>query len=384
MIYSGLRPTQNRNRVSGRDQNMKSYKIICVLFGLSHLLLGQTPVITQGNYFRIGDKYISSENFSLISVTPGSSGENTVWNFSNIDFNHSSVRIDTISIIDPENTPFFHEPYTNYDTSNFCILIDTKKFYPNDNDYHYFRYDSSKLEFIGNWADNGTSELGYYWFSNLRTDLIFPFKYNDVHVDSFQSSHVDVASGRWHFQKGTKTISADGYGTLILSGGDTIFNVLRLKEALYTIDSSFYGVGAGPDSAYTWYSSDRRGPVLRFVMWRGLPNTVSAAQYYKSISDPVSVRSTYHELPTQFLLCQNFPNPFNPATIISYALHSDGIVLIKVYDALGREVKTLVNEFKRSGRYTTEFDASMFPSGIYFYKIISGDHAVAKKMVLIK
>lgn len=363
---------------------MKSCKNICVLFGFSHLVLGQTPVITSDNYFRIGDKYISKENFSLISITPGSSGENIVWNFSNINFDHTSVRIDTISIIDPENTPFFNEPFTNYDTSNFCILIDTKKFDPRDNDYHYYRYDSSKLEFIGNWADNGTSELGYYWFSNLRTDLIFPFTYNDVYVDSFQSSHVDVASGKWHFQKGTKTIIADGYGTLIFSGGDTVFNVLRLKEALYTIDSSFNRVGAGPDSAYTWYSSDRRGPVLRFVMWRGLPNTVSVAQYYKSILNPMSTRNIDHEQPKKFQLYQNFPNPFNPATTISYTFPSDGIVLITVYDALGREVKILVNEFKRAGRYITEFDASALSSGIYFYKIVSGSHTVVRKMVLVK
>ena len=80
----------------------------------------------------------------------------------------------------------------------------------------------------------------------------------------------------------------------------------------------------------------------------------------------------------------NYPNPFNPTTIISYQLPKEGMVTIKIFDALGREVKTLVNEFKLHGKYTVSFDASNLASGVYFYQLKSGNYASIKKMILLK
>lgn len=87
---------------------------------------------------------------------------------------------------------------------------------------------------------------------------------------------------------------------------------------------------------------------------------------------------------TEYALEQNFPNPFNPVTTISYALPQDGMTTLKIYDALGREVKTLVNEFKTTGRYTSEFDASRLSSGVYIYKLVSDKYSAVKKMLLVK
>ena len=81
---------------------------------------------------------------------------------------------------------------------------------------------------------------------------------------------------------------------------------------------------------------------------------------------------------------QNYPNPFNPATTISYQIPKDGHVTIKIFDAIGREVTTLVDEFKPSGRYSVKFDASRLSSGIYFYSIRSAEYTAVKKMSLIK
>jgi hypothetical protein len=81
---------------------------------------------------------------------------------------------------------------------------------------------------------------------------------------------------------------------------------------------------------------------------------------------------------------ENYPNPFNPTTTIAYQLPKDGRVTIKIFDAIGREVTTLVDEFKPSGRYSVQFDASHFSSGIYFYSLRSGSFNVVKKMSLIK
>lgn len=88
--------------------------------------------------------------------------------------------------------------------------------------------------------------------------------------------------------------------------------------------------------------------------------------------------------PAAFSLRQNYPNPFNPSTKIKYNLPSDEFVTLKVYDFLGREAATLVNEEKSAGIYKVEFDGSKLPSGIYFYRLQAGDFIQTKKMILLK
>ena len=91
------------------------------------------------------------------------------------------------------------------------------------------------------------------------------------------------------------------------------------------------------------------------------------------------------ELPAKYNLTQNYPNPFNPSTKINYSLPVEGNVTLKIYDILGREVRTLINnEMKSAGQYTINFDASTLPSGVYLYRLQSGDFVQVKKMMLIK
>jgi hypothetical protein len=88
--------------------------------------------------------------------------------------------------------------------------------------------------------------------------------------------------------------------------------------------------------------------------------------------------------PITYQLSQNYPNPFNPTTIIKYQIPVDGLVSLKVYDILGREVKTLVNEFKEAGYYEVEFNAFNIPSGVYFYKLQTKEFTDVKKMIIAK
>ncbi len=89
-------------------------------------------------------------------------------------------------------------------------------------------------------------------------------------------------------------------------------------------------------------------------------------------------------MPKTFALLQNYPNPFNPSTTISYQLPVNGHISLKVYDAIGREVATLVNEVKDAGSYSAQFDGSKLASGIYFTRLQSGDKVQLKKMMLVK
>jgi hypothetical protein len=92
-------------------------------------------------------------------------------------------------------------------------------------------------------------------------------------------------------------------------------------------------------------------------------------------------------IPQEFVLYQNYPNPFNPVTKINYELPKEGTVKLVVFDILGREIRTLVNEFKKAGNYSVDFDGTRYASGVYFYRIqIDGKEKFAdvKKMILIK
>jgi len=101
--------------------------------------------------------------------------------------------------------------------------------------------------------------------------------------------------------------------------------------------------------------------------------------------NPVSIDDeTSTEFVSNYNLFQNYPNPFNPGTRISYSIPEAGLVTLKIYDLLGRELQTLVNEHKAANHYSIDFNADELTSGIYFYTIFSGSYFETKKMLLIK
>jgi hypothetical protein len=89
-------------------------------------------------------------------------------------------------------------------------------------------------------------------------------------------------------------------------------------------------------------------------------------------------------IPTEFQLVQNYPNPFNPNTTIKYSIPELSFVTIKVFDVLGNEITTLVNEEKPLGSYEVEFDATRLTSSVYFYQLKAGSFVETKKMLLLK
>ncbi|MBK7160885.1 MAG: T9SS type A sorting domain-containing protein [Ignavibacteria bacterium] len=100
--------------------------------------------------------------------------------------------------------------------------------------------------------------------------------------------------------------------------------------------------------------------------------------------NPVGILNISSEIPNEFSLGQNYPNPFNPATKIKFALHNKSFANLVIYDGLGREVETIVNEQLNAGSYEADWNASNFPSGVYFYKLTTGDFSKTNKMLLIK
>lgn len=101
-------------------------------------------------------------------------------------------------------------------------------------------------------------------------------------------------------------------------------------------------------------------------------------------ANPIGIQSNGNEIPKQYSLSQNYPNPFNPATNIRFAIPGSGFVKLTVFDMLGREVETLVNENLNAGTYNADWIAANYSSGVYFYSLLSGEFSEIRKMVLIK
>jgi len=99
---------------------------------------------------------------------------------------------------------------------------------------------------------------------------------------------------------------------------------------------------------------------------------------------PVSIGNHNNEVVSTYRLDQNYPNPFNPVTSITFAIPESGNVELKVFDILGREAATLLNDFRTQGTYTINFDAAELTSGVYFYKLNSGNFSEIRKMMLVK
>ena len=110
------------------------------------------------------------------------------------------------------------------------------------------------------------------------------------------------------------------------------------------------------------------------------------SEIYKTINGGgvIGISTISSTIPDNISLSQNYPNPFNPSTKIKFEVSKKALTSLIVYDLLGREITTLVNEVVSPGTYQVDLDASNFPSGVYFYRIISGDFIETKKMVLIK
>lgn len=122
---------------------------------------------------------------------------------------------------------------------------------------------------------------------------------------------------------------------------------------------------------YATWTDRRNGTTHVYYSWRPLPTIPTGVQNNNNIAGT-------------FKLNQNYPNPFNPLTTIVYEVPKSSRVTLKVYDGLGREIKTLVSGIQNAGKYEVVWDAVDNPSGVYFYKMTAGDFAQTKKMILVK
>ena len=169
---------------------------------------------------------------------------------------------------------------------------------------------------------------------------------------------------------GTSQLLGFGGGLFACSPNNGIFVSTNLGSTWARISTGL------PNPNYQYSLAIRNG-----MMFAG---TSGNSVWKRPLTDVLAVREITTALPSRFALGQNYPNPFNPATTIEFRIAESGQASLKVYDILGREIATLVNEPLHAGTYETVWDASAFPSGVYYCRLTTSGSSEVRKMSIIK
>jgi len=224
-------------------------------------------------------------------------------------------------------------------------------------------------------------DLGLTWSSGPTTGTV------NTYAVHFNTATNGLASGTAVVRTtdgGTSYTAATSPGTAGnisgLEGAGTDWWATRSGAVIYrSIDA-----GATWTSPYT-----QTGAIFQDIDFKvvvGCPQgwAVGNGGAIAKMSTITGISNYNTEIPNAYSLNQNYPNPFNPSTNINFSLPKSGFVSLKIYDMVGREVSSLVNEFKTAGNYVVGFNASSLSSGTYFYRIESNDFIATKKMLLVK
>ncbi len=168
-------------------------------------------------------------------------------------------------------------------------------------------------------------------------------------------------------------------------------NVISLESSAQNIFAGTYNDGfyISNNNGTDWIRKNEGIGIQRINTLTVINNyifagTESAGIWKRPLSEIVNVMPINSEIPSKFSLSQNYPNPFNPSTTIRYNLPRSGSVKLAVFDVMGREVETLVNERQAAGSYEATFDGSGFASGVYFYRLTAEGYRETRKMFLVK
>jgi hypothetical protein len=312
-------------------------KLLFAVFLTGTLLQAQSPVLNSSGTFAIGDSVLLHHKFdaSLSAFTPGPAGANVTWDFTTMDFDHPSVITDTLVYIDPAGTPFYTDTTVNYSLANLCFLRKTEPFSFEQNDYNYFISNGDSLVFLGHWADNGGTENWENHYPNPLKQIVFPFGYSDTFTDTFTQIYLDMSGSDYHYINGTNTVTADGYGTLIVDSVP-IPDVLRIHSvAMITDSNNLFGVVSRTEHTYRWYAAGKKGFVLTLNMSYFDTTEVVTADYQKQFNYNTSVPPAENQLTLRV-----YPNPASENIMLD--LPDEMIAQVRILDLSGKVILQLV------------------------------------------
>lgn len=237
---------------------------------------------------------------------------------------------------------------------------------PNDStqwtiSHNYYSISDSGYAFLNDLKFKVGSQLSWHINSKLGADSVNAFK--EVKISLPNRPRLMTNMMRWYVNPDT---NAGANKTKVTSKFVVARDDYDRRFLEYYRDTLNARIIILPQNTVSLTSSD--GKVVGDSRW----------------GTPTSVSRTNDILPGKFSLDQNYPNPFNPSTTIKYQVPIAGLVSLKVYNLIGQEVATLVNEVQSAANYETAFDASQYSSGIYFYTLRAGNFVQTKMMVLLK
>jgi hypothetical protein len=332
----------------------------------------------MANTFAVGNNAENHQDTLISSINIGSPGGGNSWDFTMLQSDITG----TVTSVDPATTPFFSDfPGANFAnhtvTTNQGTTLDL---------YFYLRLNDT-LGYIGSGLTNNILP-GFVTFVMNDPDLIqavLSMTYNTNWNENFTQTVINEFNGN-PISTITSSVSnnavVDAYGTMTLPN-IPVLDVLRLREETTITTNSI----STTFTTFTFISREGAGVAVTAVV--PIPPVSGVIEIdgasYNGILATTAVEQI-SELPQNYNLKQNYPNPFNPSTKINFSIPQLGFITLKVYDVLGNEVATLVNEYKPAGTYNVEFTINnvQLSSGIYFYRLQAGDYVETKKMLLLK
>ncbi len=307
-------------------------------------------------------------------ITEGNSGANQNWNYSGLVRRDSTVN----TWVSSNTTPYAAQ----FPTSDVASTSDNAE-------YSYFTTSSSSLIYNGY---GGAFQINSY--SDAETILQYPFTFNSNFSDTYSSVYNNGIANS--YLNGTITSTGDAWGTLVLPNG-TFNNALRVKNVTVQRDSTYIGgfnnIVDFTSTSYAWFVPDRKFPVFEIRYNSGTINGTQTFSLklvtYNPDNPTIGISQINTNIADEYVLSQNYPNPFNPSTKIRFDIaagdrNTSSMVKLTVYDQLGKEVTTLVNENLSPGSYEYNWNAGTLAGGIYYYTLSSGNFTDTKKMILIK
>ncbi|HEY5123725.1 MAG TPA: T9SS type A sorting domain-containing protein [Ignavibacteria bacterium] len=333
-----------------------------------------------------------------------------------IYFSPQSYNMNSISII--ENRLWVNDDYQNYYTTNDGLnwtQVNLHKMV-----YSFISHNSKIFAGTESWMYYISSDYGISWyqggyvyddvmcFLNLGNKLFAGTSsglyYTTNDGQSWVLTNCPIAAISEIVNNGSKLFAGTQLGiwTSIDSGiywtqtnfGNTFIRSLEYSGHNIFAGTTYNGIYVSTNDGQNWIQKNEGIGNLTILTLTLINNilfagTETSGLWKRPLSELVNVSKLESEIPLKFSLFQNSPNPFNPTTKIKFEVPlskggRQGVVSLKVFDILGKEVATLVNEQLAPGTYELTFDGSNFASGVYFYQLRSGDFVATKKLILLK
>lgn len=224
-----------------------------------------------------------------------------------------------------------------------------------------------------------SSDEGNTWSAGVRVNQD---ALNNGRNQFFPALKVDASGGVniIYYDSRNSADSVDVYLSRSVDGGAT-WSDYRVTNTRFR-PAAVTGAGGAGNMGDNLGITEGNGRL--YPVW--MSNVTGKSQIWSAIIDynAIGIQQIGSEVPNKFSLSQNYPNPFNPSTKIKFNLPESGSTKIVIYDALGKEVATLVDQHMKAGVYETDWNAFSYPSGVYFYKLVAGNYSETKKMILTK